>query len=1397
MLAATWGHLVVGLDFHMVLLPAGPALIPIPHTGVVLDLGGMALGGLINLGMGSSFTAGAVYVNSTPAANCGTGTMGVHPPAIYMAGPPPADAELFFGSSSVYVQGFRAVRCGIDIVMPCSDPVRLPTGVIVPLVGGRPVFIGGMPTPDLSAMAMALAMGLAGRAVRGAARRAFSAGRRVARRAARWGLRAALRGPRSVVRATVTALRATAAASRAAARGIQRTRCFFNRDPVDVATGRVVSTAMDVELPGPIPLRIERSYDASASYRRGALGYGWTHTLEQHVREDAGRITLVDADGREIEVLLYDQPGRRLGPGARMFLPREGLTFEGLEAGGYRVTDKAGIRREFAKLGGTPSTIAKLVRIASTAGHEITLTYRHGQLEWCRDSAGRLVGFEHDREGRLTAIKLPLPSGRGWYVHRRYGYDRAGDLVEVIDEKLAKWRHAYEAHLLVQRTNRLGVSAYWEYDGLGSKARCVRTWVDPRRPGEPGLLDGAFQYAPRRTVMQDSLGRSWAYDKNDVGEVVAVIEPNGATTRYENDPRCGDVAKEIDPLGAIETWEYDGRGNMVRHVDRAGAIDRVEYDAVDRPVRIVDPVGNQLELTYSPLHGRLASRVDPLGERSLFDYTRGVLTGVRTESGSPVLSIEIDARFDIARVTSEPDQHGRVATSTFEYDHLGRAVGQTDARGNVTRIRRDVSGNVVEVSTPSGFVERHRYDAENRIVGSLTARGVERFTWDALGELVQTEHDGARRLFERDTEGQPTAIVNENGERHEYELDVCGRVAREVDLLGVWRRFERDPCGRVTAIVMPQGNRSTYTRDAMGRLLRVEHSDGTFREIEHRVDGLAMRVANEHGEIVYERDAIGRVTRVVDGVAEITSRYDRFGRAEIHSTLGARASFRSDAQGLLAMRVDGGTRPLEMHIERDVVGAEVARVFSTGIDVRWHRDALGRPTERTVSAHDATLDRRRLAWSDAGALDAIVDDLRGGWVQYQRDERSRVVGARDAWGREMARPLDPAGNVLRAHDGSEARLAPGGKVLDHSGGECVYDALGRLAERTLADGSRWVYRWTVEGFLREVERPDGHVVELEYDALGRRTAKRLVRLGPVLGDREVEREIVHERRTVWDGDVPLHEQATGEELTTWYTAPGSFTPAIKQQGTHCLTIATDHLGAPTELHDELGRLAWKAQLDVFGVPTVEVGDRDACPFRWPGQYEDAETGLYYNRFRYYDPRSGRYISPDPIGVLGGAAPYAYPQDPTTECDPLGLIRDGHHTVPVELLNLMSARGWISEDQMRDLRGTTTGTATWREGMWVLNRDTGGNQHHEAHRALSDFFEERYGIHMTNGTQRSHDWEALLERRTTLRQVMNDFDLFYGTWLRDRVRAGHYPQLVGEMPAARRAYHHDQGIIRGC
>ncbi|MFD2909202.1 RHS repeat domain-containing protein [Flavobacterium ardleyense] len=109
------------------------------------------------------------------------------------------------------------------------------------------------------------------------------------------------------------------------------------------------------------------------------------------------------------------------------------------------------------------------------------------------------------------------------------------------------------------------------------------------------------------------------------------------------------------------------------------------------------------------------------------------------------------------------------------------------------------------------------------------------------------------------------------------------------------------------------------------------------------------------------------------------------------------------------------------------------------------------------------------------------------------------------------------------------------------------------------------------------------------------------------------------------------------------------------RGERKFSILADHLGTPTHLFSEQGDTIWEGSLDSYGKLRIDKGEIGSCPFRYQGQYEDVETGLYYNRFRYYDPEEGRYISQDPIGLASGEFSfYNYVGDPNGWVDIFGL-----------------------------------------------------------------------------------------------------------------------------------------------
>ena len=127
-------------------------------------------------------------------------------------------------------------------------------------------------------------------------------------------------------------------------------------------------------------------------------------------------------------------------------------------------------------------------------------------------------------------------------------------------------------------------------------------------------------------------------------------------------------------------------------------------------------------------------------------------------------------------------------------------------------------------------------------------------------------------------------------------------------------------------------------------------------------------------------------------------------------------------------------------------------------------------------------------------------------------------------------------------------------------------------------------------------------------------------------------------------------------LITWIFEDGTFHPAAKITPEGSYSIVTDHLGTPVEMYDDAGEKIWSCELDIYGKVRRQdlLGERTACPFRYPGQYEDEETGLYYNRFRYYSPHEGMYTQQDPIRLAGGIQLYGYVHDPNTWVDVFGL-----------------------------------------------------------------------------------------------------------------------------------------------
>ncbi|MCX8995440.1 RHS domain-containing protein, partial [Citrobacter portucalensis] len=196
---------------------------------------------------------------------------------------------------------------------------------------------------------------------------------------------------------------------------------------------------------------------------------------------------------------------------------------------------------------------------------------------------------------------------------------------------------------------------------------------------------------------------------------------------------------------------------------------------------------------------------------------------------------------------------------------------------------------------------------------------------------------------------------------------------------------------------------------------------------------------------------------------------------------------------------------------------------------------------------------------------------------------------------------------------------------------------------------QWRYRWDARSQLTGLETPEGERWEYKYDPFGRRISKRCT-------NRNKPGMDFH-----WNGDqlteeIPVNADGTpdDENAIRWIYEPGSFTPLARYEKGQLHYAVTDTTGRIQELLTEDGEIVWRGKQQLWGREESANDDNRSCRLRFPGQYEDTESGLYYNRFRYYDCETGQYLCADPIGLAGGANPYGYVHNPLLWIDPLGL-----------------------------------------------------------------------------------------------------------------------------------------------
>ncbi|MCV4289762.1 DUF6531 domain-containing protein [Pseudomonas capsici] len=1014
-------------------------------------------------------------------------------------------------------------------------------------------------------------------------------------------------------------------------------RTCTNGEPVSMVTGEELLTLTDGELGGLLPLEWTRLYRSSAVEIDSRLGYGWSHSLSHRLQLDDEGVLWTDNENRQTR---FPMPTEQR-PAITNSLAQAAIYLG--DAPGELILTQAGPKARFYHF-----RAGRLTTISDAYDNQVHISYDLvDRIQRIDNGAGRALLLRYD-DRHIVAVDQQQQRSefdeRGerqnpWLTIQTlvtYSYNARHQLVSATNAVGETEYYRYnDQHVILERQLAGGASFFWEWEREGKLSRCVRHWAnysqlearyewDDKGTVKVHNADGseqvyvhdenarlisettpdgaetqkAYDNKGRLIAVKDPLGAITEYQYNDAGRLIAVIPPEDATIRYNYFD-----GQLVEVLRGKARWQYDRnqQGDITRQIDPHGNETHYRYDRQGRLLEIRHPDGSLHQLGWNGLGQLLEERLPDGGQRKYRYDALGRQITRQDETGA-ITHYQWDAANRLAQVTLPGG-----ATRAFTYNPYGRVTAERDELGRVTRY--EYADNLHLVSrriNPDGSQLRYRYDNSRLLLTDIENERGEHYQLDYYANgLIQQEtgFDGRRTAYEYDLNGQLLKKTEFGDDESELVTE-----------------YQRDAAGRLLVKTLPDGEEIHYSYDALGRLVNVD--DGHW-PLAYEYD-LQDRLITEHqgwGTLRYEYDSVGQLKhcRLPDG-SKLDYHHHRGGQLSSIDLNGSR---------LTAHQFSGGR---ERQRQQGLLLSQ------------YQYDEQGRLQAHSVSQQDRSLFQRRYAYDANGNL-AGIDDSRKGNRSFHYDPLDRLINVRGATPETFAH--DPAGNLLGQGDLPTANLAnvKGNRLLMQGDRHYDYDAYGNQIRERRGAGQKLVteYRYDAQHRLIGVSLPGGSTATYKYDAFGRRIAK------TVDG---------HTTEFLWQGERLVAESAENRYRSYIYE-PGSFRPLAMLDGEGPLKATPfyyqlDHLGTPQELTDYSGEIMWSAKYRAYGnLAALDVAEIDN-PLRFQGQYFDTETGLHYNRHRYYNPGTGRFLTPDPIKLAGGLNSYQYVPNPTGWVDPLGL-----------------------------------------------------------------------------------------------------------------------------------------------
>ena len=850
----------------------------------------------------------------------------------------------------------------------------------------------------------------------------------------------------------------------------------------------------------------------------------------------------------------------------------------------------------------------------------------------CIDSRGHKEHFVHNVQGKL--VKHTDPNGNVW----QYTYNAQGQKLSEIKPDSSTTRYSYTPFGQLETiTQPDGSQTHFAYNQLGQ--RVLTTLPDgqtiTRKYSVAGLLQSET-FGDGRTTL-------YSYDK--LGQLTQHINKNGQITKFIWNEQGELLAKHHND--ELIRYSYDSLGRVNATLNNAGLLTQYKYNEHGQLTQTIafdekEPENKQHQYFSYDEAGRLVSSQNSKG-----DTTEQHFEGL----SQPHCVIQPD---------------GSALHLTYDKERNLTAIERSD--GHVYRISYDANENPTQITGFDGTLQQYKYDACNRLA-SVT---------QSNKRHVKIERDSLGRVTAQHASLASDSQIINNANYYSYNLQ--GKITRAHNAQSTLKqRFDKG--GRLLCAEQvnnqQQAHTLKYSYDEYGRRQTLTLPDSTTLKYSYnqfgQLSGINLLQNSKEVElakplVTLSYDSQGNIkTQQFGNSITLTQQFDVFNRlTQQQLTHPAQALFDTctynyDSVNQLIARKNEGVSSQNINFEYNSLGQLIQQKLAgsradTTTYYQW--DSFGNPQSQTVKSNTSDADTKDTSTCDKEASD-IANGNQGAKHKAASNEHTAsssidLTQATHSEYNELApnssKSSSNADSVINNEGTNNTTInsaTNADRLTQFGDSDFYYDEFGNQIRET---GKGIKTRREYNAFNQlSCFNNNGTLTQYDYDPLGRRIAK------------HTEHGKID---YIWDNDQLIGECQHGEY--TWYiNLPNQFHPVALIKKGEAYYYHLDQLNTPRFVTNNKAEVVWENQADVYGYeepeaePVTNKEHSFSQPIRFQGQYLDEESGLHYNRYRYYSPKQQRFINQDPIGLVGGVNHYQYAPNPVNWVDPLGLTcKDG-------------------------------------------------------------------------------------------------------------------------------------------